>query len=219
MSDIFDEASNEIKQQRLVNFFRKALPYLVATVFILIAFASLYVYLNQQKEINQAELGDLYNKAQLLLQQEDDQATQESLDYLIKNNSNGYGVFANLQKAQILAKSKQYEQSIEIYETISNNKNIESAFRNLALLRSTALLIEANQDQDLTERFAVLADSKNPFRDSALLLKAAWLIKQRNFKDAEQIALDLVKDEDVSGSIKRKAEALLAINLGKSHDK
>jgi hypothetical protein len=211
MSDIFDEADSELKQEKLDKLLDKSIPYIICMVVVIIAATCFYVVWQKHVTKRQAEFGDIYNKTLTLLKNEKDQSALESLNYLVKKDNNGYACLARFKKAELLIKEGKIDEAVAIYDAIESSKPQDQAMADLASLLATSLLIENDKEDNINERFKRLERQDHAFRGSALLLKAGWLLKHNDNEAAIALLKTLIDNEGLIQAIRTKAEALLAI--------
>jgi hypothetical protein len=213
VSDIFEEAGNELKQERIVGFVTKYAPHFICLLISIIIFTSIGVVWKNHVASKQRHLGDIYNKMLFLANNKDDvKATNEALDHLISSDDKGYQALAILKKCQLLIEAKQYDKAIELYDKIHHNKSLDKALRDLASLLATSLIIEQKQDNTIDKRLAYLVDKDNIFRASGMLLKISYLLQNNKKLEAMETAEKIVDDETIISTIRSKAQAILAVN-------
>lgn len=209
MTDIFDQAKEELKQEQLINFIKKNVTYwLLILIFIVVIVIITNNYFNNKKITHQKNAQIYYNALKLLEKNSNDKIAFESLDYLILQQADHFSSLAAFKKAGMLALSDQ-KAAIELYDQIAKDPKVEAAHQDLSRLSALRLIMNDASLEESKRRFKELSKQGRPFYGTSKLLKAACL-SGADKESAFKILNELI-DENANINLTNRAKAVLAI--------
>jgi len=207
MSDIFDEASSEIRNEQIIALLKKYGYYIIIAIVAIISSAAFFVLWKNKQTTEQENLGKIYYNMQQIDKNGNDEAiVMESLDHLIKNRSSSYSALASLKKADLLVNSTNYLEAIHIYDDIASNSKTEKALRDLSAISAANIIISQNiANMDIENRLEKLLTIDEEFLDSAILLKALYLKNNNKIQELSNMVSSL---NNISKETKEKLTIL-----------
>ena len=212
MADIFDEVSEELKQDRLIQFWKKNSKYIIS--FLLITIISVFSYqlfINWNKKKLEAS-SELFFEAIAKLE---NKKYKESSELFLKSsneNKDGYRILSLFGLAETNYKSGKFKEMALNYKNLYEDTNIDLYYRNL----SRILSVMKDNISTFNEQIKILKPILNS--PSKLQLLAAELevmlyIRSENVNDANIKIKNLLKRPDVSLEQKSRLELLNKIYI------
>ena len=153
MADIFDEVSEELKQDQLIKTWKKYSKLIITLIFlIIISLVSYQAYITWNKK-KMEEISEQYFQA---LENLADKNFSKSQSLFLKNSQNlksGYSILSLFGLAESNYKNGKIDDMILNYKTIYEDKSIDIYYRNLSRILS------------------VLKDNSSSFEQQKLLLE------------------------------------------------
>ena len=150
MADIFDEVSEELKQDQLIQIWKKYSKLIITLIsLIIISLVSYQAYITWNKKKIEA-ISEQYFQA---LEELEDKNYSESHDLFLKNSQNdksGYGTLSLFGLAESNYQNMKIDEMILNYQTIYSNENIDIYYRNLSRILSVLKDNKSSFDQTKT---------------------------------------------------------------------
>ncbi len=207
MADIFDEVSEELKQDQLIQTWKKYSKLIITSIitFILLL-VSYQAYITwNKKQIEQ--VSEQYFQA---LKKLEDKNYPKSYNLFLKNSKNdksGYGTLSLFGLAESNYKNRKIDQMIINYKTIYDNENIDIFYRNLSRILSVLKDSKSSFDQ---QKFLLepILNSPSNLQILAAELEVLLLIKFDKIKEAKKALNILLKRTDISFEQKNRLELI-----------
>ena len=206
ISDTFvREVDENLRRDRLRDFFRENGTLLVVAVILFLA-ASGGIIWYQQHRVEQAE-GHVEQLAQIYkdISTGNTSKAPQQLDDLSKASSKAVRASAMFTRAALALQQNDQKLALSTYKSIADDSSFPDPYRNAALIRQTALEFDQLQPQDVATRLAPMTKAGNPWFGSAGEMSALALIKQGKNKEAGQLFAAIAKDKTVPQSIRNRA--------------
>jgi hypothetical protein len=134
MADIFDEVSEELKQDRILQIWKK-FSKLIITFFaiIIISICSYQLYLNWIEKKLEASSQQFFSALEKL----EDKKYEESSKIFLKSskeNNEGYRVLSLFGLAEASYRQNNFKEMTKYYQVIYEDSNIDPYYRNLSRL-------------------------------------------------------------------------------------
>ena len=159
MADIFDEVSEELKQDQLIQTWKKYSKLIITLIIIfIVSLGSYQVYITWNKK----QIEVVSEQYFLALKKLEDKNYSESHNLFLKNSQNeksGYGLLSLFGLAESNYQNGKIDQMIMNYKNIYDNESIDIFYRNLSRILS------------------VLKDNKSSFDQQKLLLEPILNVK------------------------------------------
>ena len=195
MADIFDEVSEELKQEQLIQIWKKYSKHIFIFIFLLILSVSSY------------QVYKIWNKKQLTknsevffagLQKLDTKKFQESADIFLKNSleqKDGYRTLSIFGLAQSNYKLGKISEMIENYRSIYEDNTIGSYYQHLARMLSV-IKDNKNSFEKLQGRLSPILNSPSKLQLLASELEIILYIRfNKNDKALKAINILLARSE------------------------
>tara|TARA_B100001093_G_C26781033_1_gene994627 strand:- start:573 stop:1223 length:651 start_codon:yes stop_codon:yes gene_type:complete len=210
MSDIFDEVSEELKQDRLLQIWKKFSKYIISfLILIIVSIFSYKIYLNWIEKKLEASSEQFFSAIEKL----ENKKYKESSKIFLKSskeNNDGYRVLSLFGLAEISYKKGNIREMTSYYKYIYEDDNIDLYYRNLSRL----LTVMKDNISSFEHQLNILKPILNS--PSKLQLLAAELevilhIRSNNIKEAITKLKNLLERSDVSFEQKSRLELIKKI--------
>ena len=210
MADIFDEVSEELKQDQLIQTWKKYSKLIITLILILIvSLGSYQAYITWNKKQIEA-VSEQYFQA---LKKLEDKSYLESHNLFLKNSQNdksGYGIFSLFGLAESNFQNGKIDQMIINYKNIYTNESIDIFYRNLSRILSVLKDNKSSFDQQKLLLEPIL-NSPNKLQIVAAELEVLLYIKFDKIKEAQTALNLLLKRSDLSFEQKNRLELISKI--------
>ena len=207
MADIFDEVSEELKKDQLIQIWKKYSRLIITLISLTIIFLICYqAYITWNKKKIEA-ISEQYFKA---LEELEDKNYSESHDLFLKNSQNdksGYSTLSLFGLAESNYQNKKIDEMILNYQTIYSNENIDIYYRNLSRILSVLKDNKSSFDQQKLLLEPIL-NSPSKLQILAAELEVMLLIKFDKIKEAQSALNTLLKRSDVSFEQRNRLELI-----------
>tara|TARA_X000000950_G_scaffold62924_1_gene76899 strand:+ start:97 stop:747 length:651 start_codon:yes stop_codon:yes gene_type:complete len=207
MADIFDEVSEELKQDQLIQTWKKYSKLIITFILlIIISLVSYQAYVTWNKKKIEA-ISEQYFQA---LEELEDKNYLTSHSLFLKNSQkdkSGYGILSLFGLAESNYQNGKIDEMILNYQTIYNDESIDIYYRNLSRILSVLKDNKSSFDQ---QKFLLqpILNSPSNLQIFASELEVMLLIKFDKIKEA-QIALNaLLKRSEISFEQKNRLELI-----------
>ena len=210
MADIFDEVSEELKQDQLIQIWKKYSKLIITLIsLIIISLVSYQAYITWNKKKIEA-ISEQYFQA---LEKLKDKNYSESSNLFLKNSQNdrsGYGTLSLFGLAESNYQNMKIDEMLLNYQTIYSNENIDIFYRNLSRILSVLKDNKSTFDQQKLLLEPIL-NSPSKFQNLAAELEVMLLIKFNKIKEAKTALNILLKRSDISFEQKNRLELISKI--------
>ncbi len=207
MADIFDEVSEELKQDQLIQIWKKYSKLIIILIsLIIISLVSYQAYITWDKKKIEA-ISEQYFQA---LEKLEDKNYSESYNLFLKNSKNeksGYGTLSLFGLAESNYQNGKIDEMILNYQTIYSNENIDIYYRNLSRILSVLKDNKSSFDQQKLLLEPIL-NSPSKLQILAAELEVMLLIKFDKIKEAISALNILLKRTDLSFEQKNRLELI-----------
>lgn len=207
MADIFDEVSEELKQDQLIQIWKKYSKLIITLIsLIIISLVSYQAYITWNKKKIEA-ISEQYFQA---LEELEDKNYSESHDLFLKNLQNdkgGYSTLSLFGLAESNYQNKKIDEMILNYQTIYSNENIDIFYRNLSRILSVLKDNKSSFDQQKLLLEPIL-NSPSKLQILAAELEVMLFIKFDKIKEAQSALNILLKRSDISFEQRNRLELI-----------
>lgn len=215
MSDIFDELTRDVKDEKVQTAFAEFLHITARVVAFLVVVMLAKNWIDVRKLHHNMLMGDTLHKALLLEQNNQISLANESFDYFLQE------VKWDSQKELVkLHKAKKILDTGDLDKGQDALYDIFSALYHTDLTKSYARLLwciieldrsESKYKQDQLERnFAYIATKGGVFYGNGSVVYSLWLMKNNREDEAKKVLEELVKSENIPSSVMTFAAAILS---------
>ena len=207
MADIFDEVSEELKQDQLIQIWKKYSKLIITLIsLIIISLVSYQAYITWNKKKIEA-ISEQYFQA---LEELENKNYSESHNLFLKNSQidiSGYGILSLFGLAESNYQNKKIDEMILNYQTIYSNENIDIYYRNLSRILSVLKDNKSSFDQQKLLLEPILS-SPSKLQVLAAELEVMLLIKFDKIKEAQSALNILLKRSDISFEQRNRLELI-----------
>ena len=205
MADIFDEVSEELKQDQLIQTLKKYSKLIITLILILIvSLGSYQAYIIWNKK-QLEEVSEQYFQA---LKKLEDKNYLNSHNLFLKNSQNnksGYGILSLFGLAETNYQNGKINQMIINYKNIYDDESIDIFYRNLSRILSVLKDNKSSFDQQKLLLQPIL-NSPSKLQILAAELEVLLFIKFDKIKEAKTALNILLKRSDLSFEQKNRLE-------------
>ena len=210
MADIFDEVSEELKQDQLIQVWKKYSRLIITLIIIfIVSLGSYQAYIKWNKKQIEA-VSEQYFQA---LKKLEDKNYLESYNLFSKNSQNdksGYGILSLFGLAESNYQSGKLDQMIINYKNIYDNESLDIFYRNLSRILSVLKDNKSSFDQQKLLLEPIL-NSPSKLQILAAELEVLLFIKFDKIKEAQTALNELLKRSDLSFEQKNRLEFIKKI--------
>jgi hypothetical protein len=209
VSEIFREIDEELRRDNLLKLWKQYGRYVIAVVALLLVAAGGFAVWRDHQAKERLAQSLRYNSALALVRQGKDADAAQAFAAL-GGEGGGYGVLAEFDQAEMLAKSGDRKGAIAIYDRISGSGSYDAPLRDMAVLQSVMQSLPDGDPQALVKRLEPLTTDGNPFRPSALDLTAALRLKSGDKAGALELYRKLADDLAAPQGVRARAAEMAA---------
>ena len=207
MADIFDEVSEELKQDQLIKLWKKYSKLIIILIlFIIISLVSYQAYVISNKKKIEA-ISEQYFQA---LEKLEDKNYSKSHSLFLnnsQNHTNGYSILSLFGLAETNYQNGKIDEMILNYKTIYDDESIDIYYRNLSRILSVLKDNSSSFDQQKLLLEPILR-SPNLLQILAAELEVLLFIKFDKIKEAKKALDVLLKRSDISFEQKNRLELI-----------
>ena len=207
MADIFDEVSEELKQDQLIKIWKKYSKLIISIVLlIIISLISYQAYITWNKKKIEA-ISEQYFQA---LEKLEDKNYSKSHSLFLNNSQNhksGYSILSLFGLAETNYQNGKIDEMILNYKTIYDDESIDIYYRNLSRILSVLKDNSSSFDQQKLLLEPILR-SPNLLQILAAELEVLLFIKFDKIKEAKKALDVLLKRSDISFEQKNRLELI-----------
>ena len=207
MADIFDEVSEELKKDQLIQTWKKySKVIIILTSLIIISLVTYQAYITWNKKRLEV-ISAQYFKALENLEEKNYSISHSLFLNNSQNHKNGYSILSIFGLAESNYQNGKIEEMILNYKTIYDNESIDIYYRNLSRILSVLKDNSSSFDQQKLLLEPILK-SPSLLQVLAAELEVLLLIKFDKIKEAKQALNVLLKRSDLSFEQKNRLELI-----------
>ena len=211
MSDIFDELTRDVKDEKVQKLFMSWVPRILYATFALIIIMLVKSWFEDREMDNYNKIADKFHKSVMLYENSENVLSRESLDNMIEMADNRAVDLARLYQIKISFNNKDLTGSQKKLKEIflSNSRELTKSYARLLWCQ-----IELKKDKkpkmtdEIEKQFVLSSSVDNIFYGNGSLLYSLWLLRYDRNDEAKSI-LEKVMNSEVPTSVKSSASAIL----------
>ncbi|MBX6427037.1 MAG: tetratricopeptide repeat protein [Variibacter sp.] len=209
MADIFQEVDEEVRRERLKQFWDRYGGLVMAVAVVIVLGVGGWRGYHWWEAKKAAEAGAVFESA-ISLAAQGKHAEAEAAFEAIAAKGGAYGVLARLRAAAELAQ-RDRDGAVKRYDEIAGDASVPRPLRDLAQIRAGLLLVDAAPYDAMRARLEALAGPDGAFRHTAreLLALSAW--RSGNAAAARQWIDAILSDAETPPGTRARTEMLLAL--------
>jgi len=213
VADIFHEVDEEVRRERLAQFWQRYSILIIAACVLVIAGVGGwrgYVWYMAREA---AVAGAQFEAAATLAEQGKADEAQAAFAKVAAEAPGGYATLARFRAAAELAPSKR-DEAVKAYDSLAADASLSPLWQDLAAIRAALLLVDTAPLTEMQRRLEPLAESGRAYRHSArdLLALAAWRAKDPAL--AKKYLDMIAADGETPPGIRSRADVLAALIAG-----
>jgi hypothetical protein len=213
MSDFFREVDEEVRRERVIEFWKKYRFAIIALAIIAVA-ATAAFRIYETTRINKAnEAGARYESALQLARDGKSGEALAGFDALGKDGPKGYADLARLRAADEIA-AKDPKGGIAAYEVLIADRDYTKSLQDVAHVRAAWLRVDRDDPKEFEQRFAPLAGPAFTYRNSIRELLGLAALKRKDFEAAGRWFEAIAADLQAPSALRQRADAFLGIVQG-----
>ncbi len=197
MADIFDEVSEELKQDQLIQLWKKYSKFLIAfVVFVIISISSYQGYISWNKNQLNRSSEEFFTALEKL----ENKKFLESSKIFLKSSleqRNGYKMLSLFGLAQSNFKNGKIKEMISNYKSIYEDKNLDTYYQELARMLSV-MKDNISSFEKLQGRLRPILNSPSKLQLLAAELEIGLFIRFNKVDEASKSLQALLKRSDIT---------------------
>ena len=215
MADIFDEVSEDLRQDQILKVWRKYSKFIIGFItLIIISMFAFQAYNNWNKNKLNVQSEYFFNALEKL-ENNKFKESEELFSNSPSKDDDGYGMLSNFGLAESNFKNNNIEKMILNYKVIYENKNIDSYYQYLARFLSV-MKDNKSSYQQLHDRLKPILNSPNKLQTLAAELEIILFIKFDMFTKAKATLKSLLGRNGIS--LEQKNRLILIDKVYKSNE-
>ena len=197
MADIFDEVSEDLRQDQIIKVWKKYSKFIIGFVILIVISVFGYQGYNSWNKNQLNEKSEAFFNA---LEKLDDKKFQESIKLFLNiplKDEDGYSMLSNFGLAESHFKSNEIEKMILNYQDIYDSKNVDDYYQYLARFLSV-MKDNKSSYQQLQNRLKPILNSPNKLQTLAAELEILLFIKFDMIKEAKVSLKTLLDRKGIS---------------------
>ena len=207
MADIFDEVSEELKQDQLIQFWKKYSKLIITFIsLIILSVISYQAYITWNKK----KIETISEQFFQALEKLEDKNYSESQSLFLNNSQNhksGYSILSLFGLAESNYQNGKIDEMILNYKTIYDDESIDIYYRDLSRILSVLKDDSSSFDQQKLLLEPILK-SPSILQVLAAELEVLLFIKFDKINEAQKALNDLLKRSDISFEQKNRLELI-----------
>ena len=210
MADIFDEVSEELRQDQIKNIWKKYQKFIYLIFFIILLCVGsykTYEYLEDEKLLNNSTT---FFSALAKVEKNLNNEAELSFNKLNSDKDSGYYLLSKFALADLNFKKGNHKKMEKYYEEIINNDNFEKFYRDLALLFLTMNSTKMN-NKDKIKRLNPILTSPSKLQSIAAELEILYLYESGEKQNADLKINQLMSRQDINNNQKNRLRVIQEI--------
>ena len=207
MADIFDEVSEELKNDQLIKTWKKYSKFIIAFVILLIISLISYQAFKDWNEKKIEAISKVYFEA---IENLENKNYTKSKELFLKNAENyegGYKMLSLFGLAEANFKDGKIDEMILNYKTIYEDNSIDIYYRNLSRILSVIKDNSGSYNEQMLLLKPII-NSPSKLQILAAELEVILLIKFNKIKEAQKAISNLLNRSDISFEQKNRLELI-----------
>ncbi|WP_375566928.1 tetratricopeptide repeat protein [Oceaniradius stylonematis] len=213
MSDdgFFREVEEELRSERLKNFWERFGVLIVAGAVLIVAVAAGYRGWEWYSARQASASGDRFLEALNLANDGQSDAALERLRSLEADGFGQYPVLARMRAATVQLEQGETDAAVTAFDAIAADRSVPVALRDMARLRAAYVMVDHGSYTDVASRAEQLTAPDNPLRHSAreAMGLAAW--NEDRFADAKRLFDEILNDELAPQGVAGRAQMMVEL--------
>lgn len=210
MSDIFEEAEEEVRRERLQKLWERYSLYIVAGALVVVAAVAGWRGYEWWQAKKAAEAGAAFAAAVTLSNDNKHPQAAEAFAKIAADSTAGYRMLARFREAAAIAESDP-KAAVKLYEGLAADGGIEQVLQDLAKVRAGLILVDTAPFDEMRNRLEPLTKPDRAFRHSARELVALSAWRNGDVTNAKRWFDTILTDTQTPAGMRSRIEVLNAL--------
>ena len=210
MADIFKEVDEEVRRERLTEWWKRygnaAIALIAALVLGVVAWKA-WGYFEEQRKLEQA---DAFVAALSLSESGQSEDALAAFAALSDEGEKGYPLLATFHQARLLLEAGDAPGAIALWDKIADSDQAGPSFRGVATLLSVRSQIGTTDPAELRARLEPMTSEGQAFRSGALELLAILALQEGKDEEALNLYRQVADDLTAPPGLRARAAQMLA---------
>ena len=206
---IFREVDEELRGDRMRNFWRTFGPYIIGAAVLVVLAVAVNEGWRWWQSSNASRSSDQFYVALEAAEKGDIPAAQKALDDVEASGSGGYPTLARFREAALLARQGDTTGAIAAYDALATSESNQH-LRDLALVLGANLLVDKGDVPAVQQRVGGLLIEGNPMRNSAREALGLTQYKAGDLNAALQTFTDIAADPLANNELLQRVRIYIA---------
>lgn len=211
MSDIFREVDEDVRSDKLAEFWSKYSIAVLALALAIVAGTAVFAYLRHRTLTQAEDAGAQYEAAQALAVQQKPEAAAAAFAALAKTGPKGYQLLARMRAAEETSLTDPAS-AVAAFDLVAADASVDPLWRDLARLRAGMLRADSADKAEIEQRFAPLMNGS--YRFSAREFMALAALKRGDFEEAGKLFDQVVVDPNAPADLRQRVQGFLSLVRG-----
>lgn len=211
MADIFREVDEDVRTDRLKDFWAKYSIVVFGLAVAIVAGTAIYVFVEHQRQSRDETAGAAFQAAQQLAEAGKAEESIKAFEVVAASAPDGYATLAKLRAAGETARENR-DEAVKIFDSLAENAAVDPLLRDVARLRAGLLRLDGADQAELERRFGPLLSG--PFRHSAREFLGLAALKRGDAEAAGKYFDEIVIDPKAPEALRQQVNAYLALVRG-----
>jgi hypothetical protein len=198
MSDVFDEISDDLRQQKLNQFWKENGSWIIGGAIGAVLLTGALTLWREHTLARNTE-----QTTQVVTLEKAGDLTK--LDTFAGSADKDHAMMARFAEADAYIAKKQNDKALAVYDTIANTSGLDKTWRDLARLHSVSLRLDKDPPEALAKELATLDGDKDVWRYSAREMEALLAARQGQMQKAASLLSAIAGDPTVPDDMRQRA--------------
>jgi hypothetical protein len=211
VSDIFHEVDEEVRRERLKQFWERYGNYAITAACVLVLGIGAWRAWEWWQLKESAKAGAAFQSAMTLSEEGKGKEAEAAFARLASEGTSGYRVLARFQEAAQVAKADP-QSAVKIYDSIAADGATDRVLRDMASIRAATLLVDSAPYEEIRARLEPLSARDRAFHHTAreLLALSAW--KNKDSAAARRWFDLILTDTETPAGMRSRVEVLMTLS-------
>jgi hypothetical protein len=211
MSDIFREVDEDIRSDRLTEFWSKYSIVVLGLAVAIVIATAIFTWLAHQRLAQAEGAGAAYEAAQALSASQQHEAAAAAFADLAKTAPKGYQLLARMRAAEEMSLSDP-SAAVTALDLLAVDPAVDLLWRDLARLRAGMLRVDSADKSEVEQRFAPLLNGS--YRFTAREFMGLSALKRGDFEEAGKLFDQIVVDPNAPADLRQRVQGFLSLVRG-----
>lgn len=209
---LFQEIDDDLKQEKMLNFWKKYGLYALLIVVVALTLAVSYESIIAWKNKKAQSWSDAYAYAFNLQVQGDFAKSIEVFQDIADKNNGIFKDLARIQIANVYLEQDNINEGLKVLQDFVKDDDANKSLRDAATIKLASYLLENAPAEQINALIAPLAAEKGPWFNIAKEIQAMLAIRQQDFGSAKKLYSEILENPDsLQDGMKARAQDMIAV--------